>query len=309
VGSIVYSGNDAIIWNLTTAAQVPPGVVIVNDGLIQSLTDRAIDTSGNNGSSARSISLTNNGTITSPDDAIRINDNFENGTVVIANSGTISATGSGQAIDFNGVEDAASIVINNLATGLIHAAAADAVRPGAGATVNNWGHIQAEGGGDGIDFQNDGGGTVNNHAGGLIEGSKHGITGDEAVTVYNALGGEIIGRNGSAVNIDNGSAVEDTVFVTNYGTMEGRSAGTEDSDGDAIDTDGLLHLDNYGSVKGLGASGYHDGVANVSEGIAMGGGTINNYAGAVIYGYGRASRPTTATTTAPFPRPRSTTTA
>lgn len=141
VGSIVYSGNDAIIWNLTTAAQVPPGVVIVNDGLIQSLTDRAIDTSGNNGSSARSISLTNNGTITSPDDAIRINDNFENGTVVIANSGTISATGSGQAIDFNGVEDAASIVINNLATGLIHAAAADAVRPGAGATVNNWGHI------------------------------------------------------------------------------------------------------------------------------------------------------------------------
>ena len=72
VGSIVYSGNDAIIWNLTPAASVPPGVVIVNDGLIQSLTDRAIDTSGNNGSSPRTFSLTNRGTITSPDDAVRI---------------------------------------------------------------------------------------------------------------------------------------------------------------------------------------------------------------------------------------------
>src|SRR5262249_46178310 len=62
----------------------------------------------------------------------------------------------------------------------------------------------------------------------------------------------------------------------------------EDSDGDAIDSDGLLQLDNYGDIKALGANGTHDGGANVSEGVAIGGGVINNYAGATIYGYGRA---------------------
>ena len=45
---------------------------------------------------------------------------------------------------------------------------------------------------------------------------------------------------------------------------------------------------NYGRIAGLGAEGYHDGEPNVSEGIAIGGGTILNYgATAEIYGYGR----------------------
>jgi hypothetical protein len=39
---------------------------------------------------------------------------------------------------------------------------------------------------------------------------------------------------------------------------------------------------------GLGASGIHDGGPNVSEGIATGGGIINDYAGGVIYRDGRA---------------------
>ncbi len=42
------------------------------------------------------------------------------------------------------------------------------------------------------------------------------------------------------------------------------------------------------SIRGEGHNGYHDGEANVSEGIAIGGGTIHNYAGGEIYGYGRA---------------------
>lgn len=284
VGSIVTSG-DAILWDITPAASNPPGVVIVNDGLIQSTGDRAIDTTGSG--TGRGISLTNHGAILGDDDAFRIDNTLTGGTVLVDNYGTISSTNDGQALDFNSVEGAASITIINRAGGLIHATDADGMRPGAGALIHNYGHIQAESDGDGIDFQDDAGGIVTNYAGGLIEGGKHGITGDASVTVYNAFGGTIAGNNGSAVNIDNGADEIDRAFVTNFGTMEGRSAETEDSDGDAVDVDGRLTLNNYGTIEGLGHEGYHDGGPNVSEGVAAGGGTINNFAGAVIFGYGR----------------------
>jgi Ca2+-binding RTX toxin-like protein len=56
-----------------------------------------------------------------------------------------------------------------------------------------------------------------------------------------------------------------------------------------VDVDGLAQILNYGRIAGTGANGRHDGEPNVSEGIAIGGGTILNYgADAVIYGYGRA---------------------
>ena len=120
-----------------------------------------------------------------------------------------------------------------------------------------------------------------------MEGSRHVVTGDNAVTVVND--GTMIGRNGSAVNIDNGGSEAEKVFVTNRGTMEGRSAALSDSDGDAVDVDGLVQVLNYGRIAGMGANGRHDGEPNVSEGIATGGGDILNYgANAEIYGYGRA---------------------
>src|SRR6201999_296949 len=90
------------------------------------------------------------------------------------------------------------------------------------------------------------------------------------------------------------ASVANTVYVTNHGDMEGRAEGAinADSDGDAIDVDGLAQISNYGTIQGLGAHGYHDGTtandANISEGIAIGGGVIDNYAGGTIYGYGRA---------------------
>ena len=147
--------------------------------------------------------------------------------------------------------------------------------------------------GDAIDFKksqgvNAGDMLVHNYGTGVIEGAHHGITGKHGVTVINDLGGVITGRNGSAINIDNLGTNADRVYVTNYGTLNGMSGDFNDSDGDAIDTDGLLTLDNYGSVNGLGASGSHDAQLNTSEGIAAGGGVINNYAGALIYGVGRA---------------------
>jgi predicted extracellular nuclease/Ca2+-binding RTX toxin-like protein len=215
--------------------------------------------------------------------------------ITINNAGLIQSSASGRAIDFRSFDaNGAEIVINNLAGGIIQKSGgddADVIRPGVNGTVNNWGTITTVpgyvGGGDAIDFQSDAGGKVNNHAGGLIEGSKHAVTGDRSVTVLNE--GTMIGRNGSAVNIDNDGTEAEKVFVTNRGIMEGRSAELADSDGDAVDVDGLAYILNYGRIAGMGAEGYHDGEPNVSEGIAIGGGTILNYgANAEIYGYGRA---------------------
>jgi predicted extracellular nuclease/Ca2+-binding RTX toxin-like protein len=215
--------------------------------------------------------------------------------ITINNAGLIQSSASGRALDFRNFDaNGAEIVINNLAGGIIQKSGgddADVIRPGVNGTINNWGTITTVpgyvGGGDAIDFQSDAGGKVNNYAGGLIEGSKHAVTGDRSVTVMNH--GTMIGRNGSAVNIDNDGTEAEKVFVTNYGTMEGRSAELADSDGDAVDVDGLAQILNYGRIAGMGAEGYHDGEPNVSEGIAIGGGTILNYgANAEIYGYGRA---------------------
>ena len=115
------------------------------------------------------------------------------------------------------------------------------MRPGDNTVVNNWGTIVSEagsvGGGDAVDFQSGRGSSLNNYAGGLIEGSRHAVTGEQAVTWSTKR--TMIGRNGSAVNIDNGGRSEQ-VIITNRGTMEGRSAELADSDGDAIDVDGLV---------------------------------------------------------------------
>ncbi|HEV7256527.1 MAG TPA: hypothetical protein VGN82_01975 [Bosea sp. (in: a-proteobacteria)] len=212
-------------------------------------------------------------------------------SIVVNNAGLIEA--NGRVLDFRDFDtNGASATINNLAGGVIRqfGTNTDVIRPGQNGTVNNWGTIAAEagavGGGDLIDFQSDTGGKVNNRAGGLLDGARHAITGDHAVTVLNE--GTIIGRNGSAVNIDNDGTEADRVNITNHGVMQGRSAGLADSDGDAIDVDGLVYLLNTGTVEGLGANGYHDGEPNVSEGIAVGGGTIVNDGTGKIYGYGRA---------------------
>ncbi|MCU4181102.1 hypothetical protein [Bosea sp. BH3] len=211
--------------------------------------------------------------------------------ITLNNAGVIESSVAGRVIDFRSFDaNGGKAVINNLAGGVIRKTGgddADVIRPGVNGTVNNWGTITVSVTGvDAIDFQSDLGGKVNNYAGGLIEGTKHGITGDQAVTVRNE--GTIVGKNGSAVNIDNGET-GGTVDIRNYGVMEGRSAETADSDGDAVDVDGLAFIMNYGRIAGLGAEGYKDGEPNVSEGIAIGGGTILNYgANAEIYGYGRA---------------------
>ncbi|WP_424630065.1 Ig-like domain-containing protein [Bradyrhizobium sp. SYSU BS000235] len=281
---------------LMNTISVEHSMTITVGGTLNSGDDRAITADdGLDDGSTLIVNVLEGGVITSGDDAIRIKDNFKNGTVTIDNAGTITATG-GQAIDLTDVTaKSTAITITNEASGIITAIDADAIRGGGNTTIDNFGSITSIATGDdvndAIDFQDDGGGTVHNHAGGSIIGAHHGITGSKAVTVINDLGGTIIGQSGSAVNIDND--VTSIVTVTNYGTMLGMANPEQaDSDGDAVDVDGLLNLDNYGQIRGMGANGYHDGTkatdANISEGIAAGGGTINNYAGATIYGYGRA---------------------
>lgn len=210
-------------------------------------------------------------------------------TITLNNAGVIESAVNGRLIDFRSFDaNGAAAIINNLAGGVIRKIGgndADLIRPGVDGTINNWGTITVSVAGvDAIDFQSDAGGKVNNHAGGLIEGTKHAITGDKGVTVVND--GTLIGHNGSAVNIDSDADEANRTYITNRGLMQGRSAETEDSDGDAIDIDGLLTLNNTGTIEGLGAEGYHDGEPNVSEAIAIGGGSINN--DGRIYGYGRA---------------------
>jgi len=211
-----------------------------------------------------------------------------NGNIVVDNSGLIEVSGR----VLNGGSSSGTLTLNNLAGATIKQIGSDTdvIRPGQNGTINNWGTITTAevfaGGGDLIDFQSSTGGTVNNKAGGYMEGSRHVVTGDNAVTVVND--GTMIGRNGSAVNIDNGGTEAEKVFVTNRGIMEGRSATLSDSDGDAVDVDGLAQILNYGRIAGMGANGRHDGEPNVSEGIAIGGGTVVNNATGEIYGYGRA---------------------
>jgi len=210
------------------------------------------------------------------------------GVFTVNNEGQI--VGGYRTFDTNSFRG--EFVLNNYPTGLIESSGDGSAFRGGG-TINNWGIIrqsteELDYGEDAIDFRSIEGSVLNNYQGGRVEGWHHAVTGETGLTVFNDVGGVLIGHNGSAVNIDNNGSEEQRVFVTNYGTMEGRSAETEDSDGDAIDVDGLLTLDNYGTISGLGAEGYHNGEPNVSEGLAIGGGTINNHEGGTIFGYGRA---------------------
>ncbi|MEH2513014.1 Ca2+-binding RTX toxin-like protein [Nitrobacteraceae bacterium AZCC 1564] len=275
---------------LTSQISVEHGMAITVAGSLTVADDRAINGELDDGSTL-TVDVQQGGLITAGDDAIRIKGNFANGTVAITNAGTIAATG-GQAIDLTDVT-ATSTAISITNSGTITASDADAVRGGGNTTIDNTGVITSVSTGDdlndAIDFQDDGDGTVRNHAGGSIIGAHHGITGAQGITVINDAGATIIGQSGSAVNIDNADGEANKVTVTNHGTLLGMAnASQDDSDGDAVDVDGLLQLDNYGQIRGLGATGTHDGGANVSEGVAAGGGAINNYAGATIYGYGRA---------------------
>lgn len=115
------------------------------------------------------------------------------------------------------------------------------------------------------------------------------------VTIVNPVvinDGTITGNNGSGVGLD-GHGV-----VFNYGTIAGNYAGAgnvydhlgggqtvDNGDGDGVDIDGVAYIENWGVIKGTGAGGLDSGgLPNGADGIAAGGGTIINHAGATIFG-------------------------
>jgi len=287
-GTIRSVGDDAI----------RPGaghIDIANSGLIASDAARAINLNTTNLSNITSFDLTNaaGGTIQGLTDAIRITATTlsptATGTFTIDNAGTIKSTGTGanngQAIDFNDLTSPLGhVTITNQATGLIQAADADAIRSGTNATINNYGQIVAlngtptSTGNDGIDFQGNTGGIVNNFAGGSITGARHGITGNEPITVNNE--GTITGQSGAGINMD--TAGTTTTIVNNSGTIIGISVEGVQS-GDAVDVDGLIALNNHGLIQALGVR-----TGGLSEGVTVGGGTINNYADGTIVSSQRA---------------------
>lgn len=249
----------------------------------------AVTVTGNN------ASITNGGTIAQTGTGRTIDANTAGITLTITNSGTISSAGGNETIRL--AQTATLLLTNNLGA-IITSAAADAIRPGNNSIINNFGTISANppnvaspAGSDGIDLRTERTGiTINNS--GTISG-RHGIATDGAnvgpssVTVNNNAGGVIFALNGSGLNVDANpslaSAVNVTANVTNaFGaTIKGgaMSASTE-ADGDGIDVDGVLTLNNAGDILGLGAKGG----SNNAEGIAAGGGTIVNQATGRIIG-------------------------
>jgi hypothetical protein len=317
-GTMTSAGGQTLDFEAVTAAtaniqidNAPTGIIrsnssdairpgaghihIDNDGLIESTVARGINLNTTNLTNISSFELTNNagGTIQGLTDAIRITaatlSPTATGTFTIDNAGTIKSTGTGanngQAIDFNDlVSPLGHVTITNQATGLIQAADADAIRPGANATINNFGQILAlngtptSTGNDGIDFQGNTGGILNNFAGGSITGARHGITGNEPITVNNE--GTITGQAGAGINMD--TAGTTTTVVNNSGTIIGISVEGVQS-GDAVDVDGLIALNNHGLIQALGTR-----TGGLSEGVTVGGGTINNYADGTIVSSQRA---------------------
>lgn len=258
-----------------------------NNGTIENTgTGRAVNSTAANAN----LTIVNAGLIQSVDDVVRVNG--AGSSITLTNSGTLRATGGaspGQAIDW--ADLTSTNVLNNLLGGIISSVGDDAVRPGNNGVINNAGTLSATptgttspSGSDGIDMRT--GKTITVTNSGLIQG-RHGIATDGAnlqatLNLTNNAGGVIAALNGSGVNLD-GANTNVVAFVLNNSgaTIKGGVMATATSgDGDGIDVDGVLNLTNYGDVLGLGARG----ADNNAEGIAAGGGIINNYASGRIIG-------------------------
>lgn len=278
-GSITNSGKAVSLKDQTSGM----GVIIDNAGKIISSGGRAIDSSGDE-SKARNYSIYNRsgGQILGANDALRIDSNFVSGSLLIDNSGIIRST-TGQGLDLDALRsDGVKTTIINRAGGLIRGDASDGMKTGANATITNYGEIStgdshnADEKFDGIDTDTATGVSITNY--GVISGGRHGITTDLGATLVNY--GQITGRNGSGYGSDGDGT------VINHGTITGAYSGLQaNGDGDGVDIDKIAHIENYGTIQGVGAGGVDKGgFANGSEGIALGGGYILNASGALISG-------------------------
>ncbi|MDL2336388.1 MAG: PEP-CTERM sorting domain-containing protein [Pseudomonadota bacterium] len=271
--AVTISGNNATLTNLGTIKQTGTGRVIR-------------DNTGVTGLTVTNGSLTNSSALMQSADGDVFQMNVSGGSVILHNYGTMSslnASASGaQAVDFSAITTGANTV-NNYAGGLLKALEADAVRTGVNGVVNNWGSILSVtttgSSSDGVDFQNNSGAQITNYSAGAITGGRHGITGGAlnstvsfVAAITNQAGGNILGSNGSGINLD-GFNNKQLVTIVNSGTIRGTGI---TGDGDGIDVDGLVNITNSGIIRSTNSfSAVAAGVA-YSEGITVGGGTIVN---------------------------------
>jgi hypothetical protein len=275
----VNAGKSLTLGGSTVDVTMSATTTLTNNGTIQQTgTGRAIDSTVNNSS----LTITNTGTISSVStDAVRVN--AANTAISLTNSGTISVSAGGQAIDWAAITTAANSLTNQLG-GIISTVGEDAVRPGANGTVINAGSITATPtgttsptGSDGIQA-NGSGVTVTNT--GSISG-RHGITGGFAgfSIAVNNNAGTISAVNGSGLNIDDLASTANVSNAFGATIKGGVLAAATDGDGDGVDVDGTLTLNNSGNILGLGARG-----TNNAEGVAAGGGSITNTSTGQIIG-------------------------
>ncbi|MCX6983083.1 MAG: PEP-CTERM sorting domain-containing protein [Verrucomicrobia bacterium] len=279
-------------------------VNIGSTGLVKAVTDDAIQ-----GRNTGAFNLTNLGTLYSgpnisvtPSTALTtgrglnlrdagggtvFNGSVSNSTALIrADGGDAVRVGVGFAFTNYGVINAAGIVNDNSANNGFNSSPNNSVATTFGA-------------GGGFSFEDPSGivGSTNSSLVnyGTVTGARHGVqsgTLGSNLTVTNQATGSIIGRNGSGIGFDSIETNPAKIIVHNYGLIRGDFAGignvidrtgsasfTHDGDGDGVDIDGAATVNNYagGQIRGTGANGYDTGGrANTSDGIAIGGGIINN---------------------------------
>lgn len=289
-GTVLHAGTGRAIRG--TSNNVVFNVTVGSGALVQAYSDDAIQ------AQTGTFNVTNSGTIYSGSN--------------IATTPT-SAQATGQALDL--ANATGGTVINN-ATGVIRADGHDAVRLGSNMTMTNHGTVYAAtvvndspannafntpagsttetySAGEGVSFENGSNSSLDNY--GTISGARHGVESDVSatnITITNREGGEIIGRNGSGIGFDATNASAGNVVIHNYGLVRGDYAGaghvidrtgsaslTNDGDGDGIDIDGAVTINNHatGRIISTGAGGFDTGGrANNSEAVAIGGGIIVN---------------------------------
>lgn len=315
-GEFDVTANNQTV-RFTTSAD---GAVILNEGILENTAaaGRAIRFEETIATGSLYATVHNNGTISSNDDALQIDTDEDatdgsalitSGLLLVNNTGTWTSV-LGQAIDAAGGFDDFELHVNNTGTissvgdGIATEEGSDAIRFQAIGIVNNSGDINGGtdagyDGTDGVEYEDGTSGTVTNKVGGTISGDRHAINMGEnsVVTVINS--GTLSGRNGSGVGSDGTATVTNNIggiirgeFANITGSDVNGPAGEvpdgiNDGDGDGIDIDGRAIIVNFGLIEGTGAGGHgSDGLANTSEGIAAGGGTITNHSGATISGAG-----------------------
>ncbi len=271
VVAVTFIGNGASVTNLGSMLQTGNGRVLR-------------DNSGVTGLTVTNGSISNSAGLMRSADADVFQMNVAGGSVTLNNYAQMvslnASKGGSQVVDFTAITAGANTV-NNFASGVMNAFEADAVRPGVNGFVYNYGSIlsvtSTGSSSDGIDYQNNSGGTVVNYGTGSVTGGRHGITGGALDNTVNwstniTNSGLIKGSNGSGINLD-GFNNKQVVTITNGGTILGTGV---TGDGDAIDVDGIANITNTGIIRSANSFSAIAGSPGFSEGITIGGGTVTN---------------------------------